>query len=384
MGPLTGLRVIELGGIGPTPFCSMLLADLGATVTRIERASASPEDPSPVDCLLRNRHSIALNFKNPAAAGILLRLVEQADTLLEGFRPGVTERLGIGPEKCLAHNPKLVYGRMTGWGQEGPLSQTAGHDINYIALCGALHMIGQPGGKPVPPLNLVGDMGGGGMMLAFGVLAAVFEAQRSGKGQVVDAAMIDGAISQMGIFFAMNTQGVVRDATGEDMLAGGAPWYDTYATRDGKYVAIGAIEPQFYRLLLKKLQLDVERFAPLGYPNTGPEARSKWPELRAAMATAFAARTQAEWCAVLEGTDVCFSPVLSLGAAPEHPHHVARKSFITVDGVPQNAPAPRFSRTPAGPVRAPRRAGEDTKAVLTDAGYTATEISDLRSAGVLV
>jgi alpha-methylacyl-CoA racemase len=361
----------------------MMLADLGADVVRVERTSASPDDPPPVDCLLRNRRSVAFNFKNPAGAEVLLKLIESADVLIEGFRPGVTERLGIGPEACLARNPKLVYGRMTGWGQEGPLAQAAGHDINYIALSGALHMIGPPGGKPVPPLNLVGDFGGGGMMLAFGVLAAVFEALRSGRGQVVDAAMVDGAVAMMGIFFAMNTQGAVRDATGEDILGGGAPWYDTYLTKDGRAVAVGAIEPQFYALLLEKLGLDVKRFAPLGYPAVGEEARRAWPELRAAMAAAFASRTREEWCRIFEGSDACFAPVLSLAEAPRHPHHLARGTFIEVDGVPQNAPAPRFSRTAAGSVRRPPRAGENTETVLAEAGYSDADIARLRAAGAL-
>jgi alpha-methylacyl-CoA racemase len=384
VGPLTGLKVIELAGIGPAPFCGMLLADLGADVVRVERASAKPDDAMSVDCLLRNRRSIALDFKNAAGAEVLLKLADSADVLIEGYRPGVTERLGMGPDVCLARNPKLVYGRMTGWGQDGPLAKAAGHDINYIALSGALHMIGPAGGKPVPPLNLIGDFGGGGMMLAFGVLAAVLEARRSGKGQVVDAAMVDGAVAMMGIFFAMNTQGVVRDATGEDMLAGGAPWYDTYLTKDGRAVAIGAIEPQFYKLLLEKLNLDVKRFAPLGYPATGEVARRAWPELRAAMAAAFAARTREEWCRILEGTDACFSPVLSLADAPKHPHHIARGSFIEVDGVPQNAPVPRFSRTVAGPVRRPPRAGENADDILAEAGYSAADIARLRVAGALV
>jgi alpha-methylacyl-CoA racemase len=383
MGPLSGLKVIELAGIGPAPFCAMMLADLGAEVVRIERAAAGADAPDPIDPLLRSRRSIAINFKNPAAAEVLLKLIGSADVLIEGFRPGVTERLGIGPTECLARNPRLVYGRMTGWGQDGPLAKAAGHDINYIALAGALNMIGPRGGKPVPPLNLIGDFGGGGMMLAFGVLAAVYEARNSGKGQVVDAAMVDGVAAMMGIFFAMNTQGAVRDATGEDMLGGGAPWYDTYITKDNRTVAVAAIEPQFFRLLLEKLGLEVERFVHLGYPAIGAEARAEWPGLRAAMAAAFASRTRDEWCRILEGTDACFAPILTLQEAPRHPHNVARGTFIEVDGIPQNAPAPRFSRTASGPVRPPHRAGADTDEVLAQAGYSAADIVRLRGSGVL-
>jgi alpha-methylacyl-CoA racemase len=383
MGPLAGLKVIELAGIGPAPFCAMMLADQGAEIIRVERASAEPDSPLPVDPLLRSRRSIALNFKSPEAAGILLKLVESADVLIEGYRPGVAERLGVGPEACLKRNPALVYGRMTGWGQEGPLAKAAGHDINYIALTGALHMIGPRGGKPVPPLNLIGDFGGGGMMLAFGVLAAVLEARRCGKGQVVDAAMVDGTVAMMGIFHAMNTQGAVCDATGEDMLCGGAPWYDTYRTKDGRAVAIAAIEPQFYRLLLEKLGLDVERFLHLGYPAIGAEARREWPQLRAELESVFATKTRDEWCELLEGTDVCFAPVLNLQEAPRHPHNVARGNFIEIDGVPQNAPAPRFSGNPAGPVRAAHRAGADTEAVLAEFGYSDAEITRLRNSGAL-
>jgi len=383
MGPLSGLKVIELAGIGPVPFCAMMLGDLGAAVVRVERAAAGPDSAAPVDPLLRSRRSIALNFKNEAATGVALKLIESADVLVEGFRPGVTERLGLGPDVCLARNPRLVYGRMTGWGQTGPLAQAAGHDINYIALTGALHMIGPQGGKPVPPLNLIGDFGGGGMLLAFGVLAAVLETRHSGKGQVVDAAMVDGTAAMMGIFHAMNTQGVVRDATGEDILGGGAPWYDTYLTKDGRAVAVAAIEPQFYRLLLEKLGLDVNRFLHLGYPAIGAQARREWPELRAAITAAFASRTRAEWCQILEGTDACFAPVLSLAEAPHHPHNVARATFIDVEGIPQNAPAPRFSRTAAGPVQPPPRAGADTDAVLAEAGYSTREMEHLRSVGAV-
>jgi alpha-methylacyl-CoA racemase len=385
MGPLSGVRVIELAGIGPAPYGAMLLADLGAEIVRVERASARPGAPPPTDSLLRNRRTIALNSKNPQAVEIVLRLVEKAEVLIEGFRPGVTERLGLGPDTCLARNPRLVYGRMTGWGQDGPLARVAGHDINYISLTGALHQIGPQGGKPVPPLNLVGDMGGGGMLLAFGLLAALLEARQSGKGQVVDAAMVDGAISMMGVFFAARAASpdAWRDETGNNTLTGAAPWYDTYRTKDGGYVAVGSIEPQFYALLLEKHGLDPQPWAPLGFPAQDEATRRAWPELRAAMAAAFAARSRDDWCRLLEGTDACFAPVLRMDEAVSHPHNVARQAFITVDGLVQNAPAPRFSRTPAAPVRGPRPAGADTAAVLREAGYSVDEIAKLRSAGAL-
>ena len=385
MGPLSGLKVIELAGIGPAPYCGMLLADLGAEIVRVERASAKPHDPPPFDSLLRNRRTIALNFKNPRAVELLLELVEKADLLIEGFRPGVTERLGLGPDACLARNPRLVYGRMTGWGQDGPLAKVAGHDSNYISLTGALHLIGAQGGKPVPPINLVGDMGGGGMLLAFGVLAAVLEARQSGKGQVVDAAMIDGAISMMGVFFAARAHSpeLWRDETGNNTLTGAAPWYDTYRTKDGRYVAVGSIEPQFYEQLLQKLGLDPQRWAAVGFPAQDAATRQAWRELRAAMAAAFASRTRDEWCRILEGTDACFSPVLSMDEAVQHPHNVARRAFISVDGLVQNAPAPRFSRTSPAAVRPPRPAGADTEGVLRDLGYSSADIAKLRSGGAL-
>ncbi|MFO1427770.1 MAG: CaiB/BaiF CoA-transferase family protein [Steroidobacteraceae bacterium] len=383
MGPLAGVRVVELAGLGPAPICGMLLADLGAEVIRVERATAKQGEAPPIDPLLRNRRSIALNFKHPRGVEVLLSLVARADILIEGFRPGVTERLGIGPEPCLARNPKLVYGRMTGWGQEGPLAQAAAHDINYVALTGLLHQVGTPGGKPVPPLYFTGDFGAGGAMLAFGVLAALTEARHSGRGQVVDAAIVDGAIAMMGVLYALRHTPLVRDAPGENYLAGAAPWYDTYACSDGRYVSVGPLEPQFFGLLLDKLGLERARWAPLGFPAVDDAARARWPELRAAMATAFATRTRAEWCRELEGTDACFAPVLSMEEAPRHPHNLARGAFIEVDGVQQNAPAPRFSRTPSAPVRAPVPAGADTAAVLRDAGYDAAQIEQLRASGAL-
>jgi alpha-methylacyl-CoA racemase len=378
MGPLHGLKVIELAGIGPAPFCAMMLADMGADVIRVDRVAAGPDDPAPVDCLLRNRRSIALNLKSSAGVDALLKLIDGADALIEGFRPGVMERLGLGPDVCLGRNPRLVYGRMTGWGQAGPLASAAGHDINYIALTGALHLIGERGRKPVPPLNLVGDFGGGGMMLLAGLLAALLEAGRSGKGQVVDAAMVDGTIALLAFFFAARAAGPFHDATGEQMLAGAAPYYGTFETKDGKYVALGAIEPQFHALLLEKLGVD-KKFLAGGFP----AGRELWPEAEAAIAAAVRTRTRDEWVSILEGTDACFAPVLTLAEAALHPHNVARGNFIEVDGVQQNAPAPRFSRSPSPPVAAPHRAGADTEAVLREAGFSPEQILALRRAGGL-
>jgi alpha-methylacyl-CoA racemase len=379
MGPLHGLRVIELQGLGPGPFCSMMLADMGADVIRVDRASAAPDAPEPVDTLLRNRRSIALNLKSPAGIETLLRLIDGADALVEGFRPGVMERLGLGPEVCLARNPRLVYGRMTGWGQSGPLAQTAGHDINYLALTGALHLIGEQGRKPVPPLNLVADFGGGAMMLLSGMLAALLEAARSGQGQVIDAAMTDGAIALLSICFSQRASAMgFRDETGANLLAGAAPYYGTFQTRDGKYLAIGSIEPQFYALLIEKLGLD-RKYLAAGFP----ASRKHWPEAHAAIAAAVLTRTRDEWAAVFEGSDACVAPVLSLAEAAQHPHNVARGSFISVNGIEQHAPAPRFSRTPAGAVEAPHKAGADTASVLQEAGFTAAEIEQLRAAGAL-
>jgi alpha-methylacyl-CoA racemase len=379
MGPLHGLKVIEIAGIGPAPFCAMMLADMGADVVRIERASAPQLLTFMHDPLLRNRRSVALDLKRPDGVATLLTLVDGADVLIEGFRPGVAERLGIGPDVCTQRNRKLVYGRMTGWGQDGPLAKVAGHDINYIALSGALHLIGEPGRKPVPPLNLVGDFGGGGMLLLAGILAALLESRQSGEGQVVDAAMVDGAVALLGMFFGFRAAGVFKDATGEEMLAGAAPYYGTYETRDGKFVAIGAIEPEFFVLLLDKLGLDRHRWAKAGFP----AGREEWPALRAAIAEAVKTRTRDEWSQIMEGSDACFAPVLSLAEAARHPHNVARGTFIDVDGVEQNAPAPRFSRTRSATPRAPHRPGGDTEAVLAEAGLTAEEIARLRASGAL-
>ena len=382
-GPLHGFKVIEFAGIGPAPFCAMRLADMGAEVIRVERPVSSEADPSR-DPLLRSRRSLTLNLKHPEGVAIALRLIEQADVLIEGFRPGVAERLGIGPAACFARNPRLVFGRVTGWGQDGPLASAAGHDINYIALSGALHLIGPPRGKPTMPLNLIGDFGGGGMLLLSGILAALLEARQSGKGQVIDASMVDGTVALMGMMFALRADGYFRDATGENMYAGGVPFYDVYETQDGRYVSLGSLEPQFYALLLDKLGITDPNLKGLGHESVQEaEAQARWPLLRDTLTRIFKTRTRADWCRLLEGTDVCFAPVLSVQEAMAHPHNVARRTFIEVGGVPQNAPAPRFSRsTPEAP-SAGRLPGADNITVLRDAGLSSSEIDRLKAAGAL-
>jgi alpha-methylacyl-CoA racemase len=361
----------------------MMLGDMGAEVIRIERAGSTANDAGR-DPLLRNRRSVSLNLKHREAVATALTLIETADVLIEGFRPGVAERLGLGPNVCLQRNARLVYGRMTGWGQDGPLAAAAGHDINYIALTGALHLIGPPGGKPTPPLNLLGDFGGGGMLLLCGVLAALLESRQSGKGQVVDAAMVDGTVALLGMMFALRATSYFRDATGENIFAGGVPFYDCYETRDGKYVSIGSLEPQFYALLLEKLAITDENFRGLSVASVNePDAQARWPALRAALTRTFKTRTRDDWCRLLEGTDVCFAPVLTLEEAARHPHNVARGIFIEVGGVVQNAPAPRFNRTaPDTPVPG-RRPGEDTESVLQEAGLSRADIEHLRNTGAL-
>lgn len=367
-GPLHGLRVLEIAGIGPGPFCCMMLADLGAEVLRIDRPEGPPGHPA--DVLGRGRRSLALDLKQPAAIEAVLRLVERADVLVEGFRPGVMERLGLGPEVCHARNPRLVYGRMTGWGQDGPLAQAAGHDITYIALTGALWSMGRVGERPVPPLNLVGDFGGGGMLLAYGIMAALFEANRSGRGQVVDAAMTDGSATLMGTFFGLLGQGRWKNARESNRLDGACPYYDTYECADGKYVAVGALEPQFFALLLKGLGLDPARFADRDDP-------ARWPAIKAEFTEIFRRHPRDHWAEVFDGTDACVAPVLDLEEAPRHPHNVARGTFFPRgDGV-QPAPSPRFSRTPpAAPGPAPRR-GADGAAALADWGFSPAEIAHL-------
>jgi len=357
-GPLSGLKVVEFAGIGPGPFCGMLLSDLGADVVRIDRQGG--RGGAKTDVTARGRRSVALDLKEPAAVELALKLIDRADVAFEGFRPGVMERLGLGPEVALQRNPRLVYGRMTGWGQTGPLSQAAGHDINYIALVGALHAIGSPG-KPVPPLNLVGDFGGGALYLAFGLLAAVVHARATGEGQVVDCAMTDGAASLMSMFYGMTAAGVWSDQRSSNLLDGAAPFYDTYECADGGWIALGSIEPQFYQLLLEKAGLTDPAFG-------GQMDRARWPGLKAKVAKAIATKTRDEWCEIMEGSDVCFAPVLSLSEAPAHLHNVARSTFVEVAGVVQPAPAPRFSATPGAVQGPPPAIGADNQAVLADWG----------------
>jgi len=377
MGPLTGLRVVELASIGPGPLCAMLLADLGAEVVRIDRVEPSGlgvQVDTKYEVTGRNRRSVALDIKQPAGRDAALRLIDRADVLIEGWRPGVAERLGLGPQDCLARNPGLVFGRMTGFGQTGPLSQAAGHDLNYIALTGALHAIGTAD-KPIPPLNLVGDYGGGALYLAFGLLAAIFERSRSGQGQVVDAAMVDGAGSLMSIFHGMVASGRWdAEHRAANLLDGGAPFYDTYATADQKWVSIGPLEPKFFAELVERLGLDPK------YLKSQYDRRC-WPELRADIARTFAGKTRDAWSALLEGTDTCFAPVLTLPEASKHAHAVARGGFIEVDGVPQAAPAPRFSRSQPATPTPPVAAGTHTDALLAEAGFSAAEIAALRAAG---
>jgi alpha-methylacyl-CoA racemase len=367
-GPLAGIRVVEVAGIGPGPFCAMVLADLGADVVRVDRASEVGRAGPPL--LGRGRRSVAVDLKQPEGLDVLLRLADRADVLVEGFRPGVAERLGFGPDVCLARNPALVYGRMTGWGQDGPWAPMAGHDINYIALAGVLGAVGRAGEAPVPPLNLVGDFGGGGLLLAFGVLAALAERHRSGRGQVVDAAMVEGASLLTTLVHEMVAEGGWNDARGTNTLDGGAWFYDSYETADGGWVAFGSLEPQFYALLCELLELDG---AGDGDGDDLPDQwdRAAWPDMRERAAAAVRRRTRAEWEERLAGTDVCFAPVLGLSEVRSHPHHVARQSWVDVGGVPQPAPAPRFSRTP-GRVRRPApHPGEHTAEILAELGLDA-------------
>lgn len=374
-GPLKGLRVIELAGIGPGPFAAMILADLGAEVIRVDRpGDASGAVPPHLDALRRSRESVALNLRTDEGAEAVLAMVEKADVLIEGFRPGVTERLGLGPNRCLERNPKLVYGRMTGWGQTGPLAHSAGHDISYLALTGALHAMGRADEDPSIPLNLVGDFGGGSLYLAVGVLAAVFEAARSGKGQIVDAAIIDGAANMTAVFHGMMAAGMWQDQRGSNELDSGRPWYDVYKTSDSKHVAIGPIEPKFYADFVRGLGLD-----PAEMDRASPES---WPSLRAKIAGVFATRTRDDWAEHFEGTDACVSPVLSLKEAPNHPHMVDRETFVDVDGVKQPAPAPRFSRTPGAVQSNPSTPGAHTREVLERWGLG--NVEELIDSGVAV
>ena len=375
MGPLNGIKVVEMAGLAPGPFAAMMLADMGAEVLRIERPGQTAPSGHPTTALLeRSRRSVALDLKSPSGARVMRKLVASADALIEGFRPGVMERLGFGPDPCFELNPRLIYGRMTGWGQEGPLAQAAGHDINYIALTGALHSIGRPGGRPSVPLNLVGDFGGGGLYLAFGIVCALLEARGSGRGQVVDAAMVDGAASLMTYMFAALASGAWSDKRGENQLDGEtAPWYGVYETADGRYVSIASAEPAFYAEMLRRTGLAEE----------GPDQNDRrgWPAMRARLEGVFRQKTRDEWCAIMEGTDVCFAPVLTLPEAVSHPHNRARGVFIEIDGVVQPAPAPRFSRTsPAAPRPPEQRPGAPAEA-LRSWGFDEEEVSELAREG---
>jgi len=379
-GPLKGLKIVEFAGIGPGPFCAMMLADMGATVTRIDRpggsGGAGMMTDERRDLTNRGRRSLALDLKKPEAVDIALRLVDQADAMLEGYRPGVMEKLGLGPAVCLKRNPRLGYGRMTGWGQEGPLAPAAGHDINYIALSGALHAIGDPGLPPPPPLNLVGDYGGGGMLLAFGMACALLETARSGRGQVVDAAMTDGAALLMTAIYGLNAIGKWDTARGTNILDGAAPFYGCYECADGKYVAIGSLEPKFYAALLEKTGI-----APSG---GGQFDTSRWPALKAELTRIFKTKTRDAWCGVMKDADLCFSPVLDLDEAPDHPHNSARNTFISADGTVQPAPAPRFSRTAATLRQRPPLAGEHSLDILRELGFREEDCHDLFTRGVAV
>ena len=379
MGPLAGVKVVELAGIGPGPFCGMMLADMGADVIRVERASRVPAEMpagSPPDVASRGKRSIGVDLKNPDGVEAVLRLIADSDMLIEGFRPGVTERMGLGPDVCLQRNPALVYGRMTGWGQDGPYSMAAGHDINYIALSGVLSMIGRKDTGPVPPLNLVGDFGGGGMLLAFGALAALVSARATGQGQVVDAAMVDGAAVLAAMFSSMTASGMWTEERGSNMLDTGAHFYDVYECADGEYVSIGSIEPQFYSILLDKLELD---------PSDLPSQmnRDDWPALKVKIAGLFKTKTRDEWSAIMEHTDICYAPVLNWSEAPSHPHNVARSTFIDIDGITQPAPAPRFSATPVAAPASPPWAGQNTDDTFASFGFAADEIASLRDSGAI-
>jgi len=371
MGPLAGVKVVEIAALGAAPYGCMMLADMGAEVVRIDRIGGGGDTPE-FSPLLRNRRSVALDLKVAQDRDLALAMIEKADVLIEGFRPGVAERLGIGPEACFARNARLVYGRMTGWGQTGPLAQSAGHDLNYIGLTGLLHQIGPIGGKPVVPLNVIGDFGGGGLLLAFGVVCALWEARQSGRGQIVDAAMVDGALSFMAMFFGYRALGHFPDRTGSHVLGGAAHYYDTYETKDGGHLAVAPIEPKFYGAFLRKMGLNGDRWREAGHP--AYDARTveqEWPALKRELVTMFKTKTRDEWCALFAGADVCVTPVLSLAEAAEHPHNRARRAFIDVGGLLQNAPAPRFSRTaPAHPL-APAKTGSDLQAVLADWGIDA-------------
>jgi alpha-methylacyl-CoA racemase len=380
-GPLHGYRIVEIAGIGPGPFAAMILADLGAEVIRVERAQAvrgpAPDTPHG-DALNRGRRNLAIDLKHPEGVATLLQLVESADALIEGFRPGVMERLGVGPDVCLARNPRLVFGRMTGWGQQGPYALAAGHDINYIALAGALAHFGRAGEPPTPPLNMVGDFGGGGMLLALGVVCGLLEAAKSGEGQVVDAAMVDGAALMMTMFWAFKSMGAFDEhARGTNLLDTGAHFYDVFVCADGHYVSIGSIEPQFYAELLRLTGLSDD-------PELAQQMnKAQWPHLKTRLAEVFATKTRAQWCELMEGTDVCFAPVLTMSEAAQHPHNIERSTFIEVAGVTQPAPAPRFSRTVPDVPTPPAHPGEHTREILESWGFTPTDVEALIASGAV-
>jgi alpha-methylacyl-CoA racemase len=382
MGPLEGVRVVELAGIGPGQFCAMLLADMGAEVIRVDRAAMVGRDTdrdgndARFNLLARGRRNIAVDLKNPAGVDATLRLIDRADALIEGFRPGVMERLGLGPDLCLARNPKLVYGRMTGWGQDGPIAHTAGHDINYIALSGVLHSIGEAGGAPAIPLNLIGDFGGGALYLAMGVLAGIISARATGRGQVIDCSMVEGSASLMMMMYGALASGAWTEERGRNRTDGGSHFYHVYETKDGEYVSVGSIEPQFYALLLKHTGLEGEAL---------PEQtdRTTWPDMQRRLARIFKEKTRDEWTQIMEQTDICFAPVLRMSEAIGHKHNVHRDSFIEVEGIPQPTPAPRFLGTPTRVQCPPARVGEHTDAILRDWGFDAGEIALLHKSGAV-
>ena len=378
-GPLTGLKVVELSGLGPGPFASMMLADMGADVIKVDRASSArggnPEAP-PADVLSRGRQSIGVDLKHPDGIETVLTLIEGADVLIEGFRPGVCERLGVGPDVCLERNPKLIFGRMTGWGQDGPWAQRAGHDINYVALSGTLSMIGRRGERPVPPVNLVGDFGGGGMLMAFGILAAVYERSHSGLGQVIDTSMVDGSALLSSMMYGLKAMGIWDGGQGGNMLDTGAHYYEVYETSDGKFVSIGGIEPQFYAELLERLELNPDDMAK-------QNDATRWEESKAVIAERISQKTRDEWDVIFEGSDACYAPVLTPEEAIAHEHNVERGTFIEVAGVAQPAPAPRFSRTPAETPAPPAHLGQHTAEALERWGFSTEQIGQLTESGAI-
>ncbi len=376
MGPLKGVKVLEIGGIGPGPFCGQMLSDMGADVIRLDRKNKPDLIPGEFNIANRGRKSIALDFTTREGILAIFELIAKADALIEGFRPGVMERLGLGPQECWKKNPKLIFGRMTGWGQEGPLAHAAGHDINYISLSGALHAIGHQGEKPTIPLNLVGDFGGGGMLLAFGIVCGILEAEKSGKGQVVDAAMIDGSALLMGMCYGFQASGLWSNERGTNFGDGGSHFYNTYETADGKWVSIGSIEPQFYQLLLEKTGIE-------GAESDSQMDADSWLTLKEKFTKIFKTKTRDEWCQLLEGSDVCFAPVLSMKEAPEHPHNVARQTFIKINNITHPAPAPRFSRTQPDIPKPPPKKGEHSESAMSDWGVSPEIIIDLKEKGII-